>query len=699
MGSSASVQEDKLNQDLRDALGAIEARKLTILEYDVALLDRESSKVFKQHDKIISSLTGRSKAQLKKINSVSKYGSPDHIYKLIGGSNNYSRFMKMIFMNKQEIEMENIQASSAYDEELLVNIIGTSTTKEIKLLDEKFTELKKTSLLELFESKIKEGNPLLKFLQKIFQYSREESKQVDPELAVSLASDIHKAGAAKLMGADEDAIFDIICKYSRGQCAAAADSYMAQFNIKFERAINMKFKGNCAKLILLWTQLPPTAVTNLLNAFQERMIIDKYAIISFIAKYDKDFLTHAEMACEKYYDKHLDQLVKRALSGSLADAVQGWIHNATPDKGYERVLDLYVESQVDQGRNLDELLGGDEFQSRLLFIVKKQLSELDKYMKENKIKFAGDQYSIDSLTSMKSQVGMLKSQPSSSFSEPNSLRSQKSTSSVTTQKSMTSSFTTPSAVASTIQSKPEDTKPVEAKSVDYVDSDQEDTFDDEPKALPTPVATSASTKINKFTLRSNQSFIASNQSFVESYLNSFFSRHDPDELLFFKADDFWSLLTKLPYTKFGLSREELLAVREFSEWENDGLVYYFEALPELTDTIITAIENKTDGDSKVRNVIAECLKEQSQKPISDSVIEKTTTKNLSVTSTTAATKSSVPEYFLSYLYDTFEAFDFDNNGYLTQDELTELIPAMNIDSLSMSDFIDDEVSACSVVGA
>lgn len=699
MGSSASVQEEKLNQDLRDALGAIEARKLTILEYDVALLDRESSKVFKQHDKIISSLTGRSKAQLKKINSVSKYGSPDHIYKLIGGSNNYSRFMKMIFMNKQDIEMENIQASSAYDEELLVNIIGTSTTKEIKQLDEKFTELKKTSLLELFESKIKEGNPLLKLLQKIFQYSREESKQVDPELAVSLASDIHKAGAAKLMGADEDAIFDIICKYSRGQCAAAADSYMAQFNIKFERAINMKFKGNCAKLILLWTQLPPTAVTNLLNAFQERMIIDKYAIISFIAKYDKDFLTHAEMACEKYYDKHLDQLVKRALSGSLADAVQGWIHNATPDKGYERVLDLYVESQVDQGRDLDELLGGDEFQSRLLFIVKKQLSELDKYMKENKIKFAGDQYSIDSLTSMKSQVGMLKSQPSSSFSEPSSLRSQKSTSSVTTQKSMTSSFTTPSAVASSKQSKPEDTKPVEAKSVDYVDSDQEDTFDDEPKALPTPVATSASTKINKFTLRSNQSFIASNQSFVESYLNSFFSRHDPDELLFFKADDFWSLLTKLPYTKFGLSREELLAVREFSEWENDGLVYYFEALPELTDTIITAIENKTDGDNKVRNVIAECLKEQSQKPISDSVIEKTTTKNLSVTATTAATKSSVPEYFLSYLYDTFEAFDFDNNGYLTQDELTELIPAMNIDSLSMSDFIDDEVSACSVVGA
>jgi len=693
------VQEDKLNQDLRDALGAIESRKLTILEYDVALLDRESSKVFKQHDKIISSLTGRSKAQLKKINSVSKYGSPDHIYKLIGGSNNYSRFMKMIFMNKQDIEMENIQASSAYDEELLVNIIGTSTTKEIKQLDEKFTELKKTSLLELFESKIKEGNPLLKLLQKIFQYSREESKQVDPELAVSLASDIHKAGAAKLMGADEDAIFDIICKYSRGQCAAAADSYMAQFNIKFERAINMKFKGNCAKLILLWTQLPPTAVTNLLNAFQERMIIDKYAIISFIAKYDKDFLTHAEMACEKYYDKHLDQLVKRALSGSLADAVQGWIHNATPDKGYERVLDLYVESQVDQGRDLDELLGVDEFQSRLLFIVKKQLSELDKYMKENKIKFAGDQYSIDSLTSMKSQVGMLKSQPSSSSSEPSSLRSQKSTSSVTTQKSMTSSFTTPSAVASTKQSKPEDTKPVEAKSVDYVDSDQEDTFDDEPKALPTPVATSASTKINKFTLRSNQSFIASNQSFVESYLNSFFSRHDPDELLFFKADDFWSLLTKLPYTKFGLSREELLAVREFSEWENDGLVYYFEALPELTDTIITAIENKTDGDNKVRNVIAECLKEQSQKPISDSVIEKTTTKNLSVTATTAATKSSVPEYFLSYLYDTFEAFDFDNNGYLTQDELTELIPAMNIDSLSMSDFIDDEVSACSVVGA
>lgn len=317
MGSSASLYLEKLNPELKEALEEIEKRKLKLIENDVALLDRESSKIFKKHDKIISTLTSRSKSQLKKLISDSKYSTPDHIYKIIGGNNNYAKFVKMIFMSKQDIEMENILSSSTpeYDEELLINIIGTSSIKEIRLLDDKYKELKGISLSELFESKTKQGSQLQKLLTYIFKYDRDESKNVNHELATKHAKDIHKAGAAKLMGVDEDLIFDIICKNSRAQCAALSDSYMSQFNIKFERAINMKFKGNSGKLILLWTQQQPVAVMNLVYSFLDRMIVDKYMIISYIAKYDKDFLAHLDTASEKLYDKKLNEILKRGLSG------------------------------------------------------------------------------------------------------------------------------------------------------------------------------------------------------------------------------------------------------------------------------------------------------------------------------------------------------------------------------------------------
>jgi pantothenate kinase type III len=84
--------------------------------------------------------------------------------------------------------MENILLSSAspeYDEELLLNIIGTSSIKEIQLLDLKYQEVKGKSLYSLFESKTKEGSQLRKLLTEIFKYERDESK--DKNLIVFLS--------------------------------------------------------------------------------------------------------------------------------------------------------------------------------------------------------------------------------------------------------------------------------------------------------------------------------------------------------------------------------------------------------------------------------------------------------------------------------------------------------------------------------
>eukprot|EP00286_Rhodomonas_abbreviata_P013076 CAMPEP_0181338316 /NCGR_PEP_ID=MMETSP1101-20121128/28571_1 /TAXON_ID=46948 /ORGANISM="Rhodomonas abbreviata, Strain Caron Lab Isolate" /LENGTH=196 /DNA_ID=CAMNT_0023449037 /DNA_START=34 /DNA_END=621 /DNA_ORIENTATION=- len=194
-----------------------------------------------------------------------KKKTPDDIYQIVGGNNNYAKFMKMLFMSKQDIEMENLKATGKadlYDEEMLVNIIGTSSAKEVKELDELFKKEKETTLAQMFESKTKEGSHLQKFVALCLEKGakRPITKSADDDLAIKQANEIHKAGASRLLGQDEDVIFNILVNASRAQCASIADAYLTLHHMKFERAINMKFKGNCGKLILLWSQTLPAAV-------------------------------------------------------------------------------------------------------------------------------------------------------------------------------------------------------------------------------------------------------------------------------------------------------------------------------------------------------------------------------------------------------------------------------------------------------
>eukprot|EP00286_Rhodomonas_abbreviata_P026189 CAMPEP_0181299160 /NCGR_PEP_ID=MMETSP1101-20121128/6185_1 /TAXON_ID=46948 /ORGANISM="Rhodomonas abbreviata, Strain Caron Lab Isolate" /LENGTH=186 /DNA_ID=CAMNT_0023404265 /DNA_START=85 /DNA_END=643 /DNA_ORIENTATION=- len=186
-----------MNAELKEIVEMTEKIKFTIAEYDSALIDRENAKVFKKHGKIIKALTSRTKAQNLRTITMKKK-TPDDIYQIVGGNNNYAKFMKMLFMSKQDIEMENLKATGKadlYDEEMLVNIIGTSSAKEVKELDELFKKEKETTLAQMFESKTKEGSHLQKFVAFVSNIT----KSADDDLAIKQANEIHKAGASRLL--------------------------------------------------------------------------------------------------------------------------------------------------------------------------------------------------------------------------------------------------------------------------------------------------------------------------------------------------------------------------------------------------------------------------------------------------------------------------------------------------------------------
>ena len=154
----------------------------------------------------------------------------------------------------------------------------------------------------------------------------------------------------------------------------------------------MKFKGNTAKLILTWIQPLPVAVAALLFSLESKRIIDKAAITGHIAKYDKDFLALVDAECNEAYQKPLvTVVVQGGLSGNLFKAVKGWIDNLTPDRGYERILDMYLEGKrVALGSDfmsMNELVADADILQRVTFLLEKQSNELKKYMIDNKIRF------------------------------------------------------------------------------------------------------------------------------------------------------------------------------------------------------------------------------------------------------------------------------------------------------------------------
>ncbi len=284
MGSSASiVNEGNCPDEFQVLLDLVDKQKFKISEADALVINKERTKVFKKHTAIIDCLTSRTKNQLRKMYGSSK-SNPDDIYKLIGTKDTYAKFISLLFTSKEQIEFEFIMETTKgeYEEELFINIISTSTNKEIKKLNDLYTAEKLHSLGDIIETKTKKDSSIQKFFLMIMKCDRDESTKVDLELADHQADIIHHAGkhwqydrylrglwrllllvyayvvldvsvnllyhivskgAARLIGADEDAIFEILAKVSRAQCVAINEAYERLFKMKLERAINMKFKG------------------------------------------------------------------------------------------------------------------------------------------------------------------------------------------------------------------------------------------------------------------------------------------------------------------------------------------------------------------------------------------------------------------------------------------------------------------------
>jgi hypothetical protein len=171
-----------------------------------------------------------------------------------------------------------------------------------------------------------------------------------------------------------------------------------------------------------------------------------------------------------------------------------------------------------------------------------------------------------------------------------------------------------------------------------------------------------------------------------------------------------------------MTDDDIDTIRQFCTWENedDGRVYYFESLFEFTESVITAIENKTTGESDVLKVMDSLIPPEAAPSPTSSAIKVNAKKTKSFgpvarqlssasTFTASSTPASprfehsqvlsdkkrvttvakfpkIPLYLREYILDTLKAFDFDMNETLSPNEIESLVPTLNIPTLTTIEF-------------
>lgn len=709
-----SVVPAGVDEDIRELIETIERQKNRIRLADATLLETESSKMFKNHNKIIEELSSRSKAQLRAL-FLELPNSLTQIELIASAGNQYAGFLSKLYKTKHQIELDSLLAEQDFNEELIIGILCTSTTQDIRALDQSFSAAKGFSMHNLLESKIKSGTSVMKFIDRIFQFRRDEGKEMNLELAETQADMIHEASSKKLVGVDEDTIFNILSTASRAQCVAINQKYLERHKMKLDRALNMKFKGLQAKLMTLWAMPIPMAISCWCDHLLHKMIVDRESLSSFIARFEKDTLVLANNACKEIHGGKglVDNLKSGGISGNLLSAIRGWIEHPSPDKGFERILDIYLHGKMQRspesrssgpsspsakglspkrksfGENpcqpltLDDLVRlvneneanaangvassteyGREFRLKVKFLLEKETHELKLFMIDHQLSVSdhGDEalspISGISRSSASSRMGFswrsaragvtINAHAASGDgydspgSAPNTCRSFSENHGDATRTSPTDA--SPTHATSThgssthasggshevpggtprksrrhSQSLPSYDEKQESTGEDSKDNDLGHDSDGE-KISPVPAVGGLIRQNSLFAqlkhVQERQHMDEHKQvDLVYNYLLPRFELKDSDGTSYLTEAVFWQTVEELPLDAFGLNKRAVNKIRgaqqswlTYEEEHDTPIVYFYEALLELAETLVGAIASRVDNGEKSVSKVIDSLK-------------------------------------------------------------------------------------------
>lgn len=694
MGSGASMvlpqSEEGLEKDLLDVYRELEKLKQETALHDASILLNESNKMFKTHSNITSIITSRTKSQLQMILACSKKLTIHEIESL--GGSTYGRFLGLLFIDRYTMDQQTLYNATngiGMEEKAVLDVLCTATSYDILQISNCFYKNHKTKLDIRLGGKTKRGSILQAFLMRIINADRNENEEeeADQSLAEKQTAILVESSAASF-----DVILDILCYISRTQCELIAKYCFQRFHIKLNDMLSDKLGVVPAYALSLWILPLPSAVALVLK--QHNSDID--VVVSVMSKYDKLFLRKVDAAALKDFGMCLQDVISPALAlkGNFKRVVCDWANGDTIDKGFEEILDNYLMSKcnVKKLKSIDELLANYTDRQIIIKYLTFQIAAIrDKDIDNNNFKGNGEMSeSMDKLikkTKFEMHINKVMHLGHGNGAGGPFLSRNKS-------------FVNAVSTLTTVSPKANNNYNKSIVPLDEEDAIMNSTVGKTQVNEEEEVVTEVSVPVGPDTSREcvmSKYEWDSEHKLVNDFLFLKFSQCDSEAKTpgSIASSLIPTFVDSLGLLEMGFTMEEVEGIKSWIDTDENGEICFDEAVVELSDMMLAAIENqkleatavaesslvvddenKAGGTSLIINTISEVMKVAYRWGIST----EGTKKSAARTGDDGGEEEVVvlPPDLEKYLLDSFETYDFDKNGKLDEDEFFELMTVLNI---------------------
>ncbi|KAG3273647.1 annexin A13 isoform X1 [Ictidomys tridecemlineatus] len=212
------------------------------------------------------------------------------------------------------------------DEAVLIEILCTSTNKEIGAIKEAYQRLFDRSL----ESDVKgdvSGN-LKKILVSLLQANRDEGDEVDKDLAGRDAKDLYDAGEGR-WGTDELAFNEVLANRNYKQLQATFQAYQILIGKDIEESIKEETSGDLQKAYLTLVRCAQDLDGYLADCLYKSMKgagTDEETLIRILVTRDKVNLQGIKAKFQEKYQKSLSDMVRSDTSGDFQKLLLALLH-------------------------------------------------------------------------------------------------------------------------------------------------------------------------------------------------------------------------------------------------------------------------------------------------------------------------------------------------------------------------------------
>lgn len=531
---------------------------------------------------------------------------------MLGGS--YGDLMRLLVISRGDMDAELLRSALfalGVDENLLGDVLCTSSNSDIQNFQLAWKSKHTKLLTDKLKLKLFDG-PFQKFILGVLSNNRDDESIVSPEDVDQQVTDIYTAGTSTPK--NEILVFDILLKVSREQCHLISKAFVSKYSMTLHKAIRTMFAGSLARALVLWTSRVNESVSTLFFLTLNSPVVNMELICHLIARYSKSTFENIQMSYQETYDENLVTKLNQSLNGHFSQAATAWISGPCFDGGHDDQIIAILESHQN---SVQGIVSDSVAMETLLSTLAKQKQALEQ-CKEILI-----------------QQELAAASAKSSPSKP--LGSSVSTGDMSSQ-----------------EEKGSEDKLLTSGSASKLDSGKrEENKESE---------TESNIQLNQVTHRKDISY---NEKFklVSEYLLRIMKQHDYDDTGALQSEEFWITLQEI---NIGYTPEEIEAIKSWVDWDTNGKVAYDEVLIELSDSVISVIEQSgVTVEAKIAelNQIFDdiCAKQWAE-------YEAWELQN----NPTAETVAIPPDLF-TYLKDTFDAFDVDQDGMLNDVEFWEVI--------------------------